>query len=359
MVSARRPPSTAAAVEVLRRDGFCQATTVHDFLSNQVKTNVEQIQGSVLIIDESSLLSTQLGAALLKTAQVHDTRVLFVGDVRQHVSVEAGDFLRVLEQHSKLRGSELQDIRRQIPVDYNRAIRLMARGDVTEGLERLDQLGCIHEGKGDYLGQAATAYVQATGKAEALERCIAIAPTWDENHRLTQAIREELKQSGRLHSSIQIQIQDPIDWTTQQRAEARSYRPGMVVTLTRRAGTLQPGQSFVVERVEANRLYFHNQSDPIDPSQHADKLQVATTRQIELASGDPILIRRNAKKLGLVNGEVLTCSSIQSDGSIQTREGKTVPPAFRDFCHGYVVTSHKSQGRTHDQVIVAAQQMDA
>ena len=296
---------------------------------------------------------------LLKTAQIHDARVLFVGDVRQHVSVEAGDFLRVLEQHSKLRCSELQDIRRQIPADYNRAIRLMARGDVSEGLERLDQLGCIHEGKGDYLRQAAAAYVDATRKGESLDRCIAIAPTWDENHRLTEAIREQLKQSGRLHSPTQIQIQDPLDWTTQQRAEARSYKPGMVVTLTRRAGRFEPGQSLVVERVEPGRLYFQNSSEPLDPAKHADKLQVATTRQIELATGDPILIRRNARKLGLVNGEVLTCASIQSDGSIQTREGKILPPTFRDFCHGYVVTSHKSQGRTHDQVIVAAQQLDA
>ena len=350
---------TAAAVEVLRRDGFSQATTVHDFLANQVKTHSEQIHQSVLVIDESSLLSTQLGAALLKTAQIHDARVLFVGDVRQHVSVEAGDFLRVLEQHSKLRFSELQDIRRQIPADYNRAIRLMARGDVSEGLERLDQLGCIHEGKGDYLRQAAAAYVEATRKGESLDRCIAIAPTWDENHRLTEAIREQLKQGGRLHSSTQIQIQDPLDWTAQQRAEAASYRPGMVVTLTRRAGRFEPGQSLVVERVEPGRLYFQNSSEPLDPAKHADKLQVATTRQIELASGDPILIRRNARKLGLVNGEVLTCAGIESDGSIQTREGKVLPPAFRDFCHGYVVTSHKSQGRTHDQVIVAAQQLDA
>ena len=350
---------TAAAVEVLRRDGFSQATTVHDFLANQVKRHSEQIHQSVLIIDESSLLSTQLGAALLKTAQIHDARVLFVGDVRQHVSVEAGDFLRVLEQHSKLRFSELQDIRRQIPADYNRAIRLMARGDVSEGLEQLDQLGCIQEGKGDYLRQAAAAYVDATRKGGSLDRCIAIAPTWDENHRLTEAIREQLKQSGKLHSSTQIQIQDPLDWTTQQRAEARSYRPGMVVTLPLRAGRLDPGQSLVVERVESGRLCFQNQPEPLDPAKHADKLQVSTTRQIELASGDPILIRRNARKLGLVNGEVLTCSSIQPDGSIQTQEGKVLPPTFRDFCHGYVVTSHKSQGRTHDHVIVAAQQLDA
>jgi len=349
---------TAAAVEVLRRDGFKQATTVHDFLSNQAKSNSEQIHQSILVVDESSLLSTQVGAALLKTAQIHDARVLFLGDVRQHVSVEAGDFLRVLEQHSKLRFSELQDIRRQVPADYNRAIRLMARGDVSEGLERLDHLGCIHEGKGDYLRQAAVAYVDATRRGESLDRCIAIAPTWDENHRLTEAIREQLRQSGRLHSPTQIQIQDPLDWTAQQRAEACSYRPGMVVTLTRRAGRLEPGQSLILERVEPGRLYFQNSSEPLDPAKHADKLQVATTRQIELASGDPILIRRNARKLGLVNGEVLTCTSIESNGSIQTSEGKVLPPTFRDFCHGYV-TSHKSQGRTHDQVIIAAQQLDA
>jgi hypothetical protein len=133
----------------------------------------------------------------------------------------------------------------------------------------------------------------------------------------------------------------------------------MIVSLTRRTGSLNPGQSFIVERVEAGRLYFHNQSEPLDLARHADKLQVATTRQIELAPGDPILIRRNARRLGLVNGEVLTCDRVQSDGSILTRQGKTIPATFRHFGHGYVVTSHKSQGRTHDRVIVAAQQLDA
>jgi hypothetical protein len=88
-------------------------------------------------------------------------------------------------------------------------------------------------------------------------------------------------------------------------------------------------------------------------------LQVAIPRQTELAAGDPILIRRNARRHGLINGEVLTCTGVQSDGSILTHEGKTLPASFRDFAHGYVVTSHKSQGRTHDQVVIAAAQMDA
>lgn len=65
------------------------------------------------------------------------------------------------------------------------------------------------------------------------------------------------------------------------------------------------------------------------------------------------------EKLGLINGEVFTCTGVQSNGSILTREGKRLPASFRDFAHGYVVTSHKSQGRTHDQVVIAAAQMVA
>jgi ATP-dependent exoDNAse (exonuclease V) alpha subunit len=210
---------------VLRRDGFTDATTVHDFLTNQVRSDSTSMRQSVIIIDESSLQSTKLGASLLKTAQVHDARVLFVGDARQHVSVEAGDFLRVLEQHSKFRFSQLQDIRRQVPAEYNQAVRLMAGGRTTEGLDRLDQLGWLHERKGDYLRQAAAAYIKATGQCEALDRCIAIAPTWEENHCLTEAIRQELKQRGKLGSSTTLQVHDPLDWTRQQKAQAHNYSP--------------------------------------------------------------------------------------------------------------------------------------
>jgi hypothetical protein len=45
--------------------------------------------------------------------------------------------------------------------------------------------------------------------------------------------------------------------------------------------------------------------------------------------------------------------------SLETREGKLISADFRHFCHGYVVTSHKSQGRTHDRVVIAAEKLDA
>ena len=53
----------------------------------------------------------------------------------------------------------------------------------------------------------------------------------------------------------------------------------------------------------------------------ADSFDVARSRQIEVAPGDKVLIRANDKRLGLINGQVLTISGIAPDGALQTKEG--------------------------------------
>jgi ATP-dependent exoDNAse (exonuclease V) alpha subunit len=87
---------------------------------------------------------------------------------------------------------------------------------------------------------------------------------------------------------------------------------------------------------------------------HPDSFDVARPRQIEVSPGDKIL-RANDKRLGLTNGQLLTISSITPDGGLQTKEGQRVPADFRQWCHGYVVTSHKAQGWTADHVVIAAE----
>jgi hypothetical protein len=66
----------------------------------------------------------------------------------------------------------------------------------------------------------------------------------------------------------------------------------------------------------------------------------------------------NDKSRGLINGQVVTVESVRFDGSLQTQCGKEIPSTFRQFAHGYVVTSHKAQGRTARNVIVAAERLD-
>jgi ATP-dependent exoDNAse (exonuclease V) alpha subunit len=106
---------TASAVAVLKSEGF-KATTVSDYLikSGNFK-EPDEWRGALVVVDEAGLLSQKQGYDVLKFARKHDNRVLLVGDVKQHSSVEAGDFLRVLETHSKMATHTLADIRRQKP----------------------------------------------------------------------------------------------------------------------------------------------------------------------------------------------------------------------------------------------------
>ncbi|HEU4679948.1 MAG TPA: hypothetical protein VFS35_10535, partial [Terrimicrobiaceae bacterium] len=86
-----------------------------------------------------------------------------------------------------------------------------------------------------------------------------------------------------------------------------------------------------------------------------ESFDVARPRQIEVTPGDQILIRANDKRLGLTNGQILTIAGIAPDGALQTKEGQRVPADFRQWCHGYVVTSHRAQGWTADHVVIAAE----
>ncbi len=349
-------PTTSAA-KVLQGEGFPNATTVEDFLRNGEKHN--GLKGAVVICDEAGLKSNRQGAALLRMAECHDLRVLLVGDVRQHVSVEAGDFLRVLEAHSRIGRSQVEEIHRQIPKDYRAAVTQMAEGNVRGGLEALDKMGCIKEGQSDYLRHAAADYLRLTDQGKALDRCIAVSFTWEENHRFTDAIRDGLKKQGVLPAEgTSVTVHESLRWTNQQKRDWRRYEVGQVIDFTPAAH--RPTSSAVVIRLENGDVVVDAGGKEMTLNlRQVDSFDVARCRQLEIAPGDKLLIRANDKKLGLLNGQVLTAGEISSNGSIECQEGVSIPAEFRQWCHGYVVTSHKAQGRTADHVVVAAENLTA
>src|SRR5258707_7880418 len=149
---------TTKAIEALKREipeGPVQ--TVEAFLLASQKG--AQLQDAVITVDEWGLLSNRSGHALLRIAKEQGALVRFVGDTRQHVAAEPGDFGRTLEQHSNLRSVSISKIGRQRDPEYRAAAMEMASSKITEGLAMLDPKGWIHEGKSRYLSHAATPYV--------------------------------------------------------------------------------------------------------------------------------------------------------------------------------------------------------
>ena len=242
---------TASAARMLRSEGFAQATTVEDFLRNAEKRG--GLRNAVVICDEAGLKSNRQGAELLRLAQKHEMRVLLVGDVRQHVSVEAGDFLRVLEAHSKLGRCQVEEIHRQIPDDYRAAVTQMAAGNVRQGLEGLDRMNWIKEGQADYLEKAATDFLRLTDQGRHLDRCLAVSFTWDENHRFTDSIRKGLKERGVLPAEgTRLEVHESLRWTNQQKGNWQRYEPGQVVIFA--PGRNRPAPSATVVRVEKGKV---------------------------------------------------------------------------------------------------------
>jgi conjugative relaxase-like TrwC/TraI family protein len=349
---------TSAAVDTLRREGLERATTVTDFLQNRLTKDKEALRGGVWVVDEAGLASNKQGAAILRAAELLQARVVFLGDTRQHTSVEAGDFLRVLEQHSKMLRVEVTEIRRQQQREYREAVQLMAAGKAQAGLEKLKALGWVKEAKADYLQAAAEAYVDAVARAG--KKVLCVTPTWAENHTATAAIREGLKARRLLADGKPITVHEPLPWTMTQKSKAPQFEPGLVVRFNRSAGGFACGAMVTVESCDKKQVwgrdaYGHERALPLPSGAFA----VARPKTIEVSVGDRLLIRANDRTAKFINGETVEVTSVDG-GRIGLRDGRNIDPAkFASFSHGYVVTSHKSQSQTVDEVIVAAAQLSA
>jgi len=79
---------------------------------------------------------------------------------------------------------------------------------------------------------------------------------------------------------------------------------------------------------------------------------------IEIATGDRLMLTGNRRgaEFRATNGELVKVSSLHG-GAIHLEDGRTLPANYHDFTHGYVVTAHRSQGKTVDAVIISADAM--
>ena len=340
---------TRGAVNVLQDDGFENATTVASFMNNP-----EIPPNTVLIVDESSLVSAAVGHRLMYMAKQNNARILFVGDRRQHLSVEAGDFLKVLEFYSNIKNFELSKIIRQIPKHYRKAVQLMANNRTAEGLERLNDLGVIEEKSHHYLSAAARSYVKVVNGGE---KCLLVSPTHREIDTLNALVRREIGLDlGKQHSRTCFQDHN---WTREQIASYQTYKPGYSIRFnTPLFGTpYQKHDILTIEKVEKNKLIFTN-GESLAPSKLKNAISVGVIKSLDLIPGDKILITANNPEYNLVNGDTATIEEIYQDGEIQLTDGRTIPADFESISYGYATTSHKAQGSTCDHAILAAAQMD-
>ena len=355
---------TNSAVDVLKKEKFTNAQTVASFLQNP---QALPPKGSYLIIDESGLNSLSQGAGIIKLVLQNDYRVLFVGDARQHNSVESGDFFRLLEEHTQIPKATLTQIHRQQTAEYRRGIELVSAGLALEGFETLDHGGFVREGKGRYLEEAAESFMELTDQGKNPLNCIAVSPTHRECDALTAILREKLKAAGQLKAKTERNIVtfQSFGWTKAQLGNIANYLPGMKLFFTNRLkGIGKPGEMVGIEQVKSSGELVLSNGLTVNPRTIRSAVDVGESTELPVAEGDLVRFTVNLKtpEFKISNGSLAIATATPNEYSLLDAERRItgtvcLPESFHGIRHGWVMTSHASQGMTADHVVVAAEKM--
>lgn len=336
-------PSAEASRGVLRKEGFADATTVAELLVNEKLQ--EEFQGQVLWLDEAGLIGTRQLKQLFDLADRMDSRVVLSGDWRQHGSVERGAAMRLLEQESGIRPAIVNNIRRQQGI-YKEAVFHLAHGHTASGFELLDQLGWVREVEDDERCRV-IAKEYADSLANGGEAPLVISPTHTEGKQITDAIRNELKERcllGAIEHSLPRLIS--LNLTKAERADAAMIEAGDVIVFTQNAPGYKKGDRLVVTGTLPQGL-----------AKYADRYQVTKLAEEGFAVGDPIRFTANGKtkdeKHRLNNGAIYRIADFTKEGDIVLDNNWVVSQNFGFIAPGYVVTSHASQGKTFNKVLIS------
>lgn len=372
-------PTSDAARGVLRQSGFPDAETLQQLFT---KTDLQaKAQGGVIWADEAGLIGTPDMVKLLELAKQLGARVVLAGDIRQHTAVQRGDALRLIEQHAGIKPAEVLSIVRQQGT-YKDAVAALSTGEYARGVELLDKLGSIHEIAGpDRLLAMAQAYDKSR---KAGERCLVVTPTHAEGALVTSLIRATLKGDGRLgQAEASVLHYRDTGWTQAQRADPVNYQPGHILRFHERVGAFRPGDAARITRQDEQGRWMIEPITPesspkstlkpnaasksgkqrdLPPAQplplhRAKAFGVFEESMIPLAVGESLRIARNGLTLDrrhrVNNGSTYTLAGFTPQGHLRLDNGWVLPRDFAHLQHGYVTTSHASQGKSVDRVIVS------
>ena len=228
-------PSVAAA-RVLERESGMNARTLQWFLTRcgsaggdgRKADRLRQLfGGSVVVLDESSMVSTdQMGSLLRIADRLGVARVVLVGDTSQLRAVDAGQPFRQL-QRAGMTTAQMDDILRQRNPELRAAVLASLSGEPGRAVELLGS--SVHEVAYDALGEeAARSWLALT--PEARDRTLLLAPTHALRAEIDGTVRAALADEGVLRGkALTIERLVSLGMTRAEKGDVRNYREGDTV----------------------------------------------------------------------------------------------------------------------------------
>lgn len=353
-------PSSDASRGMLRESGFQQADTVAMLLKD--KQMQEKLRGQVLILEEGGLLGTQAMTEALEVTNNMNARLIIIGDTRQHASVVRGDALRILNTVAGIKTAEISKIYRQRNELYKQAVEDLSVGDVASAFEKLEDMGAIKEidPKQPY-EELVNDYLDTIKNKKS---ALVISPTRQQSDDVTEALRTKMKSSGMLgKKELKISRLRNLNLTEAQKADWRNLQEGQVIQFNQNLPNIKRGSQWTIIESTEKGVRVQNEDKEIHdlPSHRSKDYELYEKSIIPIARKDIVRVTRNGfdlQKKDLLNGQMFEVLKVSNSGKIQLQNiiSKTEYEVNKDFghlSHAYCITSHASQGKSVDQVLIA------
>ncbi len=360
---------SAAAARVLSEETGAAARTLQWFLTRhgdlgnaaRVARDRQDHEGSVLVLDEASMVSTAEMELLMRIAERFRTaRLVLVGDRRQLRAVSAGEPFRAL-QEAGVATAEMEEVLRQRDPALKAAVEHLKEGRPREALQGLEH---VHEAPHQELGAEAARLWLALDPEERARTAI-LAPTHFIRAEIHRVVRDGLAREGVLHGrELELERYANRHLTAAQRADVLNHEPGDIVLFHSRVAPLrvEKGDACRVMRTEGEYVFLEHPTGRTVRIRPGDKwvryrFGLYETARIRIRAGDRIRWTMNDERRGLVNGGGAVVREI---GSRRVRfdlvDGKTLSlartdPQLRHIDHAWSTTVHAAQGMTRDAAI--------
>lgn len=361
-------PSAEASRSVQRKEGFENAETVASLIQN--KAMQEKIKSAVLWIDEAGMLSNKDMNKVLDIAEQQNARIILTGDTKQHNSVERGDALRSLQEEAGIVPIQVNKIQRQKNQLYRQAVQFLGKSDVEKGFHKLDKIGVIHEieSNRDRINQIADDYYRScytnTKRSKAQKEVLVVSPTHVEGEKVTQQIRETLKQKNVIDlQDRQYRTFKNLQLTSAEKEKKENYTSDRWLIFHQNCKGFKAGSRYqIIGAGEADKVIMKDSAGNLSnvPIAFSKNYNLFEARAVAVAKGDKIRITGNGKAADgkhLFNGTLYKINGFDKDGNIRLSNGSVLSKDYGHFALGYVVTSHASQGKTVDKVIISQSSM--
>jgi len=356
-------PTATASRNVLRSEGFYKADTVHKLLNDTALH--EKLKNKTILIDEAGMLGVTQTLQIFSLAQKLGARLIFLGDPRQHSAVDRGDAMRLLSTLGQVPYFSLDTIYRQKHKAYKQAVKHISESEYVKGFEMLDKSGFIHEADYEQISEVlANEYIDCKRQKQS---SLVITPTRANANNLNAFIREKLKENDFVAKKDKhFTSYKNLFLTDADKRDVRSYSSGQVIQVHQNLKTIKRGGILRVLTVDYNGgiiVEDETGNNYILPTNMPECFDVYNSHSMAVSIHDEIRITKNSfdlKNNRLDNGLLLKVTGFTKTGDIQAvkLDSKSKVPIILSKRHGnfdyaYCTTSHSSQGRTVDHVIIS------